>query len=187
MVYLILSFVAFVWFLLYYYRWKRRRRDHWDAITEAQQKGRQFECFVVERFSENYFDLKVWQGDKYYKGKYADANHNPDLELEYNCSETRYIPFAVECKWRRCFNEHGSIRWATEEQIRHYNEYSDDRNIQVFVVIGIGGDPSEPDEVYIVPLEKLKYPYVKKDYLQRFRRKKPAAFFYFDQADGRLL
>lgn len=186
MLYLIILLAGILWLSGYFYRLKQRRKNNWDAITEAQQKGRQFECFVVERFSENYFDLKVWQGDKYYKGKYADANHNPDLELEYNCSETRYIPFAVECKWRRCFNENQSIRWASEEQIRHYNAYSDDRNIQVFVVIGLGGDPSDPEEVYIVPLEKLKYPYVKKEYLQRFRRKKTDGFFYFDAENGNL-
>ena len=68
----------------------------------------------------------------------------------------------------------------------NYNDYSRSRNIPVFVIIGVGGSPDDPEDVCIVPLIRLKYPYATMDYLRQFRRTDIHRDFFFD-ADGLVL
>jgi hypothetical protein len=122
-----------------------------------------------------------WQGDKFHKGVYAESNRNPDMLFQVAVGTERH-KLSLECKWRSRFNQEGRLHWATEEQIAIYNKYAADRNVPVFAVIGVGGSPSLPDEVYIVPLKALKYPDASRDYLRSFRQTKGGYFFYdFDR------
>lgn len=41
----------------------------------------------------------------------------------------------------------GKIEWATEDEIERYRQFQRSRNITVFVVIGVGGQPSSPEKV----------------------------------------
>ena len=50
----------------------------------------------------------------------------------------------------------------------------------VFVVIGVGGAPDDPAELYIAALDRLKYPFATAAYLAKFRRTNTQTQFYFD-------
>jgi hypothetical protein len=153
------------------------------------RKGSRFEEYVVTKFSRKYFRVLYWRGDKNINGVYAESDKNPDLEMEFRLGENR-TQFAAECKWRkRWLNRYGEkncISWAKDRQITNYNSYALGRNIPVFVIIGVGGSPDDPEDVYIVPLTRLKYPYATMDYLQQFRRRDIHRDFFFD-ADGLVL
>lgn len=160
--------------------------DSAKTVTN-EQKGRDFEIWVKDHFNQDFFNLKEWRGDKYDKGTYAESNRYPDMEWEFhydkeNVTET----FAVECKWRSDFYN-GSIEWASEDNIAIYNRFAKERNMPVFVIIGVCGTPSAPREVYVVPLKALQYPYVKKEYLQKFRHEDLAKMFFFQYKDGKLM
>lgn len=145
------------------------------------EKGEAFEKWVVKRFSPDYFSIKDWRGDKYVEGRYAESSENPDLEIEFRLRDVR-ASFAVECKWRRAFDqgEKPGIEWATERQIANYGRFAQDRRMPVFVVIGIGGEPDSPAEVYVAHLSKLRYPRATAEYLARFRRSSPKGDFFYD-------
>ncbi|MCQ2275261.1 MAG: hypothetical protein MJZ86_10760 [Bacteroidales bacterium] len=160
--------------------------DSAKTVTN-EQKGRDFEIWVKDHFNQDFFNLKEWRGDKYDKGTYAESNRYPDMEWEFhfdkeNVTET----FAVECKWRSDFYN-GSIEWASEENIAIYNRFAKERNMPVFVVIGVGGMPSAPVEVYVVPLKALQYPYAKKEYLEKFRHEDLTKKFYYQYKDCKLM
>jgi hypothetical protein len=108
----------------------------------------------------------------------------PDLEIEFKLRD-RHASFAVECKWRRSFNVGGKagIEWANPRQIDTYQQFQRERDLPVFVVIGIGGEPDSPAELYIAPLDRLKYPFATAEYLAKFRRPDLAKDFYYD--DGK--
>ncbi len=149
-----------------------------NDLTESEEKGRAFEEYVVSHFNKKYFTLKEWRGDKYYEGNYAESNRYPDMEYEFSL-DGKTVPFAVECKWRNKFNNEW-ITWATEEQADIYRKFEKDSDMPVFVVIGVGGTPSEPEQVYAVPLRVLKMNIAKKDYIHDFMREDKEKNFYLD-------
>jgi hypothetical protein len=58
--------------------------------------------------------------------------------------------------------------------------------LPVFAVIGIGGEPDHPAELYVVPLERLKYPFASVEYLAKFRKADLTRDFYFDDQKSLL-
>ena len=148
-----------------------------DVRTEAEQKGQDFENYVVHKFSKKYYTLKEWRSDKYSNGRYAEANTYPDMELTLHLGKNDYT-FAVECKWRSSFRDNGSLTWADEAQIARYRKFAYKQLMPVFVVLGVGGEPSYPAQVYCVPLQALKYTEVRKDYLEKFKHDMSRDFFY---------
>lgn len=171
----------------------RKAADHSNiaipdrGVPTSEEKGRIFEEWVVRRFNPAHFAVKEWRGDKHTAGIYAESSRLPDLEIEFRLKDQRVL-IAVECKWRRSFDmgEKPGIEWAKERQIANYQRFHRERNIPVFVVIGIGGSPDAPYELYILPLERLRYPFATAEYLAKFRRTNPSTDFYFDARKAEL-
>ena len=130
----------------------------------SAHKGRMFERFVFEmifqgagkdnfeliRKTSDFFNRELQVGDK--------TNKDPDFLILHKKSKKQ---FAVECKYRT-FREYDEIskkpfiEWCAEYQLKNYQEFQKSRRIPVFVVIGIGGTPDKPFDVYCIPLRKLK-------------------------------
>jgi hypothetical protein len=144
------------------------------------RKGHDFEKWAVDHTSRKYWKMVEWQGDKYHDGRYAESNRHPDLLFRVNDRDEEHL-VALECKWRNGFNN-DRIVWASAEQIEIYNRFARERKANVFVVIGVGGRPEAPAEVYTVPLMALKYPDASRNYLQAFRSPDLNGLFYFDFA-----
>jgi hypothetical protein len=148
----------------------------------SEEKGYKFEKWVVEGFNPP-LHIKDWRGDKQAGGNFAESSMYPDLEIELRLKDRR-ASFAVECKWRGSFSSHSGqkpgIEWATVKQIDRYQQFQRDRVLPVFVVIGIGGEPDHPAELYITSLDRLKYPFASAEYLARFRRPDLTKKFYYD-------
>lgn len=153
-----------------------------DKLTETEIKGRDFEKFVVNRFSKKYFSIMEWRSDKCVNGHYAESNTYPDLEMVLHLGKSDY-PFAVECKWRHEFSDNGYIQWCDDSQLERYNKFAQDKAISVFIILGIGGTPSSPTSVYCVPLKAMKYSGAKKDYLENFKHDNSKDFFYDAKED----
>lgn len=154
-----------------------------EEQTSSQKKGLDFEVFVMDHFNNKYFKLLNWRGDKINKGRYAESNRYPDME--YELLTNKHEQFAVECKWRKSF-QNGAINWATEEQIEIYNKFSEDRKMNVIVVIGLGGEPSNPESMYAIPLRSLKYSIAKQSYLEQFKREDVQRKFFYNSKMGTL-
>jgi len=129
-----------------------------DKRKEIKRKGDEFENYVLKRLSQNkYFIIKEVTADKGFDvGVYVEANTHPDFVVEFNWKEKKINDiFAVECKWRKSlFSD--CFCWASLDQIRRYEKFSSERQMPVFLVLGLGGSPSDPEKLYIVPLEKVR-------------------------------
>ena len=157
----------------------------YPAPSPNHEKGLDFEKWAICHVNPKYWKLEQWQGDKYHNGQYPESNRNPDLvyTVKVGGQEQRV---ALECKWRKAYRNEG-IDWATKEQIDIYNRFQTDNGARVFALIGVGGSPSAPEEVYIVPLRSLKYPFALKEYLERYRAESTSGKFYYDFGKERLV
>ena len=61
------------------------------------------------------------------------------------------------------------VEWSYEEQLARYRQFAKDKNIPVFIVIGIGGTPSDPANVFVVPLASIKNVELSKSWLENHR------------------
>jgi hypothetical protein len=168
--------------------WALLTRKKYNPVDLSKQKGDVFENYVIQKFDRAYFALKDMRSDKGVKGFYPESNTYPDLTLEYKPAKQR---FAVECKWRQHWqtrsNGSAFINWAggtTKEKglqkIQNYANYAETQKMPVFVVIGIGGTPERPKDLYVVPLNALKSPFVDRPYLTQFQRRDLSRNFFFD-------
>ena len=88
--------------------------------------------------------------------------------FEFQLKNIKYT-FAIECKWRQNYYKSG-INWAKKIQVERYNNYASDRNIPIFIIIGVNGTPDNPNEIFIVPLKAMKFGFVKTEYLKKFNK-----------------
>jgi hypothetical protein len=139
------------------------------------EKGSEFERYVVELFDKKNFRLINWRSDKKAGAHYPLSNMDPDLEIEYRDSYNK-IRFALECKWRQSFFNN-RIEWAKDYQLRNYKNYESSKNQTVFIIIGVGGTPNQPKEVFIVPLRSITACILYKSDLEQYRRYKKTGFF----------
>ena len=128
-------------------------RIHSITLPEELLKGREFEDYVLSLFNFQESDeliLQEWQGDKSYGMILPENNSNPDFVFRYKQNE-----FAIECKWR----EKLSLDWSKDlfptRRIENYMSFSKVRHMPVTIILGIGGEPCNPELLYKIPLEEI--------------------------------
>ena len=148
-----------------------------ELIDYNKKKGDDFEKFIVQKFNNKYFRVKEWAGDKYVNGIYADTTLQPDLLMEFKLRNKIYN-FSVECKWRQGLYN-GGIEIAKKEQLFRYQEYEKNKNIPVFIAVGIGGKANSPEKLYIIPLKLIKNNFMILKDIAKYE-KDVSSYFYFD-------
>ena len=126
-----------------------------QSITQPEEllKGREFEDYVLGLFNvqeDESFVLEEWQGDKTLGSIKPENNSNPDFVFRYNDKK-----FAVECKWRRKLDEDLSKELFSLKRIENYKAFSRIRKIPVTILLGVGGESCNPDQLYVIPLESI--------------------------------
>ena len=97
----------------------------------------------------------------------------------------RNYRFAVECKWKKRFFN-GQIEWADRKKVDVYKKFQNDQRAIVFVAIGIGGEPSNPERLFVTPLDMIcNKTWVRESDLLKFKRR-PTHRFFFDTVQLRL-
>jgi hypothetical protein len=152
--------------------YKTSRTETIPVLT-PEEKGYAFECFIVEHFDKKYFNLKKWTGDNFHKGIYPEENRDPDLHYTF-IYEDKTVPFAVECKYRSGLID-GCVT-TKPYKVNHYKQYARTENIQVYVVVGLGGEPNNPNEIFLLPVE-FYFPKMTYKQLEPFKTK-GHRFFY---------
>lgn len=122
------------------------------TMSDELLKGREFEDYVLEQLNianNDRLTLKEWRGDKSLPGIYPEGNINPDLVLEYDGR-----PFAIECKWRSHLPKDISKELLPPDRVALFESYAKARRMSVYLLLGIGGLPSDPDLLLLAPLDK---------------------------------
>lgn len=118
------------------------------TMNDELLKGREFEDHVLELLgvaNNDRLTLKEWRGDKSLPGIYPEGNSNPDLVLKYDGK-----PFAIECKWRSHMPKDISKELLPPARVALFERYAKERHMPIFLLLGIGGLPSNPDALFIM-------------------------------------
>lgn len=147
-----------------------------ELVDYAQKSGYDFEKYVVQNFDKTFFKVKEWAGDKYVNGVYAETTQYPDLLMELSAKGEKHL-LSVECKWRKGF-DNDFLKFANEAQLKRYKKYEEDKGIPVFIALGIGGKPTKPEQLFVVPLKHIKKIYLHKNQVERYKKDVDAEFYY---------
>jgi len=128
------------------------------AINEAFKPqthvdGDKFESHVRNMFPEEVWGIK--RMTKHYGdagGRHIEQNKDPDFLFEHKKSKRRVN---IECKYRRGLIER-KIEWCKYYQFKRYKEL-DKRHRNLYIIIGFGGSPTNPDRIFRIPLSELRY------------------------------
>lgn len=156
---------------------KRLRRSYLSiknrisSITLPEQllKGREFEDFVLLELlgigsKGNTMKLLEWRGDKSIAGVFPESNSYPDFVISLDHRKK----VALECKWRKKLPTSLKKDVFFPERIELFKSYSDDTSISIWFIIGVGGEPSSPELLYLVPLSAVDYILSKKQSIVEF-------------------
>ena len=142
---------------------------------ENHNKGVIFEQYVADLFAPSYFSLYDCTRDNFKMfGRPVESDQNPDLTMR--CILTNEL-FSIECKFRSSANN-DKVNWARNDQIINYLSYAAKNRRPVFVVIGLGGSPDNPDRMFCLPIEEARYPDLYLSMLRRYERNPSQKFFW---------
>ena len=130
---------------------------------ESFKVGEDFENYVRKYlFVEQYYDI-VEKTHSYKTNKdYVESSMKPDFRFRDRLTKKE---FCVEAKFRTSlYND--KIVWCNDAQLARYQECN--KQIPVFIVIGMGEDPKYPDFVTLLPLSQAKYTGLFPSFAERF-------------------
>jgi len=64
------------------------------------------------------------------------------------------------------------------EKLEDYTSFAQKNIIPTFIVIGLGGNPRNPEQMFCIPLEKAKYPKLYPSVFRKFERDPRKSFFW---------
>lgn len=139
-------------------------------VIENHLKQNAFRDFLLKMFDPVFFKYK-----KFDDALNSNAEQRMEFELPGQKSETP--AFAVQYLYKEDTGE--EVNLFSDTQLVGYREQRD-----LYFVLGIGGPPDTPNEIYLVPATELKSEVISKDQLRPFRR---SGSFYYDAATRRLM
>ncbi|HQQ97891.1 MAG TPA: hypothetical protein PLX35_11540 [Cyclobacteriaceae bacterium] len=150
--------------------------------TKPEKDGRAFEEFIIHRFNRKYFSMEEWRSDKITKGIYAKSSQYPDLQVQFKFGDVERI-FAIECKFRRAL-ANGEFK-LEKRQFDKYKEFKQKKQIPVYVALGLGGTPENPQELFIIPLGSFDADgSIAYQSILNYYNNPSVNFFYDTQKDG---
>jgi hypothetical protein len=133
-------------------------------IPETFAKGEIFESYVRAYLfpKEQYRQVNKTHGYLANKDDFIEATKNPD----YTFRSLKGKIFYVEAKYRSSYFR-GALRWCKFYQLQRYKEI--DKQMPVYIIIGKGSRPDDPEELFFLPLKEISGVNLKPAFLQRYK------------------
>ncbi len=120
------------------------------------QKGEEFEQYVERNvFTENNFIL-IHRTNTYLQNqdRFSENTLKPDFKFRHIESG---IEFYVEAKFRSGFNNFNKLELMNLKQFDRFKSIQTEENCPVFIIIGYGGYSSNPENISLIPIDKIEY------------------------------
>jgi hypothetical protein len=132
----------------------------------STEKGQAFEDYVKNViFPKDKYDL-IHQTHSFdlNKQRFIEESKNPDFI--FRCRESKQ-EFHIEAKWRSGFDSSKKMKILEHHQLQHYKKI-ESLEKPVFLIIGFEGSPSNPRNLSLIPLKKIKFTDVYWSFLNSF-------------------
>lgn len=135
-------------------------------------KQADFRQFVEGKFSKKYFDITFQDGN---------IAKRPRLKVSYNLKGQSGILY-IYTFWQKNF-ANNQVQVAQKAEINKFKKaQSGSWADNSFKVIGIGGKPSRPGQVFVLPYRMIKGTHMNINDLNRYKKADRYANFYYDVA-----
>ena len=158
-----------------------RRHDEAEHAIRDFKMQSVFESFVITLFDPLYFRYRRPKVEHVYAGKVSEGESGPDLEFEFTQNET-HVRFAIKCQYYRSAakNEVQLFSGARQELFR---TFEDEREMDLYYVLGFGGTPDDPKELFFLPAKAVTSEYITKAALRPYSK---SGMFYFNRRTGSI-
>jgi len=151
-----------------------------EECSDPYNQGYHFEKYIERLFSnQGRFEFIYFNHPRLHMyGRDAAKSTFPDLKVLFHSTQRTY-KFAIECKWSKTLGNGKSFIWVQPETLRRYHLYQKTYRIPVFIAIGVSGEASNPERLYVTHLDhfgnKIQ---ITENELIPFKRKANRKFFY---------
>jgi len=152
-----------------------------DNFIKAFKMQPVFEAFVVTLFDPLYFRYSRPKAARAFAGQGSEHEAVPDLEFEFSQKETQ-ARFAIKCLYYKNGGRRELQLFSASRQ-RAFREFEEDREMDLYYILGIGGYPDDPKELYLVPSKAITSEFVRKEDLRRYGK---SGMFFYSSAARRL-
>lgn len=139
----------------------------WDEISKPTSfvKGDEFEDFIRKNlFPVDHYDLVHKTHDfASNRSDYVETSKEPDFKFRSRKSGKEFF---IEAKYRSGFYK-GAVEWCKPYQLKRYKAI--DKETPVYVAIGVGNNPSSPEQVFLIPMRNIKYARLFESFLRQFQ------------------
>ena len=144
----------------------RALKAAWYELTKPASyvKGDEFERFIRNiLFPGAHYELLYKTYDYSTSRAFSiESSREPDFRFRTIKSG---LEFFIEAKYRSRFY-YGKIEWCKPYQLRRYQVIN--KEIPIFIVIGVEGKPTAPEQVYLLPLRHIKYTVLFRSFLRKY-------------------
>lgn len=132
--------------------------------------------FVLGEAFEQYLRNYIFPQDLYYlehrshdyntnRKDYVEESLDPDFLF---VSVNNEKEFFIEAKYRSSFSNN-AVEWCKVYQLSRYKDVN--RDLPVFIALGVGGTPNFPEHLYVFPVKYIKYTKLYKSLLSKYEFK----------------
>ncbi len=156
----------------------RRRRRHANRAAGAFKMQVAFEAFVVTLFDPKYFRYQHKWPQSVLMGASSKGEVPADLEFEFDYRDVK-ARFTVKCLYFTSVSK-GDVQLFYSTR----NEWQGARSeLPVYFILGFGGKPDDPQELFLLPAEVAKRGVIRKDALAPYSK---SGMFFYNVTTGRL-
>jgi hypothetical protein len=138
----------------------------WDEVVKPEGfvKGDEFEEYVRRYLfpKDGYILLNRTHDYETNKKDFVETSKEPDFK--FRSIRTRN-EFFIEAKYRSNYFD-GAVEWCKPYQLNRYKDI--DTKTPVYVVIGLGQEPRDPETLFLIPIREIKFLKLFRSYLKRY-------------------
>ena len=157
------------------------KRDEAEHVVQDFKMQSAFEGFVITLFDPLYFKCYRAKAEHVYAGKTMQAETGPDLIFDFNQKETRGR-FGITTQYYR-HTPKNEVQLHSHDRQQYIRQFESERDMDVYYVLGFGGRPDDPRELFFVPAKDVDSEYITRAELKRYSK---SGMFYFNRKTGRI-
>lgn len=157
------------------------RADEADHVIRDFKMQSVFEAFVITLFDPLYFRHRRPKAERVLAGKVSEGETVPDLEFEFHQKDVR-MRFAIKCVYYKKTGP-SELQLFSPERQQAFRTFEEERRMDLYYILGIGGTPDDPKELYLVPAKAVESEFISKAALKPYWK---SGMFYHNRATQKL-